>query len=505
MSSQTPINPPDKNATGLPSMRIGFIHPDLGIGGAERLVVDAATSLQDRGHSVEIFTSRHDPTRCFDETRDGTLKVHVLGNTLPRSIFNSLHIIFAILRQLHLTLLLLLSLLPIPVSLQPIPELRAFDVFFVDQLSICVPLLRYFLRTRVVFYCHFPDKLLSGEWDLTPGEEGPRKKESTGLRSLIKSCYRLPLDLLEEFTTCQADVILANSIYTSKVCLKAFSSLKQLPRVVYPTIDTSAFTPLTPKQENSSDAQMVLSDRPTLVSLNRFEGKKNAALAIEAFARLTKEGLVDDQTFSNLRLVLAGGYDTSVQDNVQTLNNLKALCVSYSLTYHVVSELTLKPPPVETQVLFVLNFSNIQRTALLLSPSTRAFLYTPSNEHFGIGPIEAMACKLPVLAVNSGGPTETVVDLADASQGETGTGLLRPAEGAQWAKALAKLVLMKPAERKLLGESGSKRTKELFDIKGMGFRLEEACRQAEEMGPVSNLAWIGAASLGVLFAAWALS
>jgi len=30
-----------------------FLHPDLGIGGAERLVVDAALALQTRGHKVE--------------------------------------------------------------------------------------------------------------------------------------------------------------------------------------------------------------------------------------------------------------------------------------------------------------------------------------------------------------------------------------------------------------------------------------------------------------------
>lgn len=51
--------------------RIAFIHPDLGIGGAERLVVDAAVGLQDLGHDVEIFTSWHDPNHCFEQTRDG--------------------------------------------------------------------------------------------------------------------------------------------------------------------------------------------------------------------------------------------------------------------------------------------------------------------------------------------------------------------------------------------------------------------------------------------------
>lgn len=48
-----------------------FLHPDLGIGGAERLVIDAAVALQRRGHTVTIFTSHCDPQHCFDEARDG--------------------------------------------------------------------------------------------------------------------------------------------------------------------------------------------------------------------------------------------------------------------------------------------------------------------------------------------------------------------------------------------------------------------------------------------------
>jgi hypothetical protein len=54
-----------------------FFHPDLGIGGAERLVVDAAVALQSRGHQVTIFTSHCDPRHCFDEARDGKQLLHL--------------------------------------------------------------------------------------------------------------------------------------------------------------------------------------------------------------------------------------------------------------------------------------------------------------------------------------------------------------------------------------------------------------------------------------------
>ena len=43
-----------------------------------------------------------------------------------------------------------------------------------------------------------------------------------------------------------------------------------------------------------------------------------------------------------------------------------------------------------------------------------AALVFPTNEDFGLIPVEAMACGTPVLALNAGGASETVVD------GETG-------------------------------------------------------------------------------------
>ena len=41
-------------------VRIVFIHPDLGIGGAERLIIDAALALKSKNHNVNIVTSHHD-------------------------------------------------------------------------------------------------------------------------------------------------------------------------------------------------------------------------------------------------------------------------------------------------------------------------------------------------------------------------------------------------------------------------------------------------------------
>lgn len=92
------------NKTKAKRANVIFIHPDLGIGGAERLIIDAALALQARGHRVTIYTSHRDKSHCFEEARDGTLDVRVRGDTLfPPMLLGRFHLVMAMLRQLHLT------------------------------------------------------------------------------------------------------------------------------------------------------------------------------------------------------------------------------------------------------------------------------------------------------------------------------------------------------------------------------------------------------------------
>ncbi|KAK8846831.1 hypothetical protein IAR55_005919 [Kwoniella newhampshirensis] len=493
-------------------MRIGFIHPDLGIGGAERLVVDAAVALQRRGHDVVMFTSRHDPTRCFPETIDGTLTVHVLGSFLPRTLHPRLPltIVFSILRSLTLAFLLIFSLLlpgP-PTPMNPLSPIEPFDIFFIDQQSVAIPLLRFMSGTRVVFYCHFPDKLLSGGWEINvdaKGQEGMstvERKTGTGSVSVAKRLYRWPIDKLEEVTTGQSDVVLSNSKFTSRVYARAFPSLAQRsPRVVYPCVDIKAYQPSERKGKGEAkvdDAvKQISSDRPTIVSFNRFEAKKNVGLAIRTYARLGSDKLIPDDQFRRLRLVIGGGYDSEELDNRHTLAELQSLCEELSLSYHTFGESTM-PPSNLVQVLFILNFSNAQRTYLLTSPTTRCLLYTPANEHFGIVPIEAMSCGLPVLAADSGGPTETILDL---STSDSGTGILRPPQAEAWAPALASLIVMTGDERSKVKEAARARVKDEFSMEKLGSDLEQAFRDALAMGDLhvylgDKLIWGGAMLMG---------
>lgn len=445
-------------------LRIAFIHPDLGIGGAERLVVDAALGLQQLGHEVDIYTSHHDPEHCFDETRDGTLRVHNIVPPFPRSYKGKFHILFSHARQLHLTSHLLR------------PRAPTYDVYFVDQLSTCVPLLRVFGHTRVVFYCHFPDKLLAD------GAFVERRVTRRG--GVLKSIYRLPMDWLEEVTTRQADIILANSKFTARIFKAHFPSISSTPKVVYPGINLAAYET---KEVDGQDPDVlqVTSDRPTLLSLNRFEGKKNAALAVNAFARLRKNLATGSP--GNMRLVIAGGYDPRLEDNMMTLVGLIDGAKAHTLTFNILtpstSHVTIPPfdlTPTDPDVLFLLNFTTAQRSALLSASSTLALLYTPTNEHFGIGPVEAMVCGLPVLACNSGGPTESVVDAPPDER----TGWLRPPDAEKWADALREIMALSDGEREALGERARRRAQEHFGMEAMAQGLEGALQEGVAMGPV---------------------
>lgn len=430
--------------------------------------MDAALGLQSLGHTVDVYTSHHDPGHCFEETRDGTLSVKHVVPPFPRAIAGMLHILFAHLRQLHLTRYLLRQDAP------------RYDVFFVDQLSTCVPLLRKFAGTRVVFYCHFPDQLLAnGEF-----VEDPKRRKRG---SVLKRLYRIPMDMLEEWTTGQADVILANSNFTARVFKTQFPSIHKDTRVVHPGINLGAYD--APVDPSDLDIAALQSDRPTFVSLNRFETKKNVALAIAAFAQF----LAANPATPCCRLVIAGGYDPRVEDNVATLTSLTALATRHGLTYTVTSPdpsvippSTSHTPSADPDILFLLNFTLPQRTALLRAPRARGLLYTPANEHFGIIPCEAMYCGLPVLARDSGGPTETVVDVAC---GEGVTGWLRPGDAAVWAGVLGEMARMHEGERTRMAEAARARVAALFGMDAMARSMEGALRDAVAMGELRPASW----------------
>lgn len=384
------ISPPSRR------LKIAFIHPDLGLGGAERLILDAALSLQTLGHSPTIFTLHQDPARTFPEAAPSSpqLPIRIIPAPLPRNLFGRLHAILAAIRCAFLALYVCLF--------------HTFDVAIVD--IVAFPLLIFALfRKPVLFYCHFPDALLA--------------PPSSGFSSL----YRFVVDAVEAFSIRRASVIVCNSRFTSTVFSRTFPQFPP-PKVIYPCV---AIPPVWKRNP-----------QPVLLSLNRYERKKNISLAIDSLSELH----CLHPNANHIRLIIAGGYDPRLLENVQHFDELQ----------HRIKEKGL-----ESSVTLMKNVTDETRRTLL--QSALAVLYTPSNEHFGIVPLEAMAEGVPVVAVNSGGPVESV------EQGITGI-LCEPTPVA-FSRAVLPFVVDKSASLEM-GHRGRERVEAYFSRDVLGKELQ---------------------------------
>lgn len=398
-------------------VRVLFIHPDLGIGGAERLVVDAALALKRRGHSVRFLTNHHDPNHCFEETRNGELEVETVGDWLPRSVFQKFTAFWAYFRMVWASLYAAFIL----------SRKEQIDVIFVDAISVGVPILKWAAGSpKILFYCHFPDLLMAPQ-----------------AGSALRQLYRRPINFVEEYTTGRADVILVNSKFTCGVFKRTFKSLQVTPDVLYPSLNTKTFDETVASEEDAS--RLDLADTAIVyLSINRFERKKNITLALKAFKQLEQQ--LSKSEWERCHLILAGGYDLRVVENVEYFNELTQLADELKLS---------------------------TKCSFLRSPNDRfkhwllqrcdALLYTPSNEHFGIVPLEAMYMRKPVIACNSGGPTETVI--------HESTGFLCEPREEEFAKAMAKFVSGDRTLSESMGEKGWKHVKQHFSFEAFTEKL----------------------------------
>ncbi|KAL8941602.1 MAG: hypothetical protein Q9216_002153, partial [Gyalolechia sp. 2 TL-2023] len=223
--------------------------------------------------------------------------------------------------------------------------------------------------------------------------------------------------------------------------------------VVYPCVDTKGRD----KEEKGGE---LWKGKKVVLSINRFERKKNVGLAVKAFHGLKEEDRRD------VRLVLAGGYDVRVEENVRYHQELIQLAETLGLrtatTKNVVTALNI---PDDIEVLFLLSVPGQLKTMLL--SAAKLLIYTPTNEHFGIVPLEAMLAGVPVLATDSGGPLETVL--------EGKTGWLRSADKVeQWTEIMRKVLCeMSPEELRVMGRQGKEWVESEFSKRKLADRLDE--------------------------------
>ena len=476
---------PDRSEKRL---HIVFLHLDLGIGGAEQLIVNLAlaslpptdlsndegvsTSISTEGNNkethlnahVSILTTHCNQDHCFDavnQTLDppGILSssVHVLGESLPVTIFGKGTAFCSTLRMMYL-------------SYKARKMYPNADVFVLDVLPTSIPYLVQKSKC-VIFYCHFPDKLLTR--DTVNGERESESKSNDdrdgtnlgsesgsggSIKAIMRNQYRNLLDYMEESAMSYADLICVNSKFTKQEVMRAFPSIggggtREQPstcmQVLYPAIDLNKFIPpdfirkeqLMDASASSSSSSSNRSQTP-IVSLNRFERKKNIQVLLHAYASIRDVFKKEGKLSALPPLVISGGYDPRNPENVEYLTELKSLAQTLDI---------------ETLTQFRPSVSDEERAKLL--QSALFVVYTPYREHFGIVPLEAMYAGSAVIAINSGGPKETVLDGISGILVEMEPELIE-----NLAKAMRQL-LNDPAKAIEMGKRGHEHVKKNFGLK----------------------------------------
>ena len=479
---------------------IVFLHLDLGIGGAEQLIVNLALASLRPSTRVSILTTHCNPSHCFDTVRpnsNGRLSqsVFVYGSFLPVTICGYGTALCSTLRLLYL-------------CIKAVQCHRDAQVMVMDVLPTPIPYLIWRNVPCVIYYCHFPDKLLTRDTvngvSVVPVEPTSASSNASNVTEqkrpprrgwlYLKGWYRRLLDALEESTMSYADLICVNSKFTKEQVSLVFPSLQTSLshlqekdnnhddndnnhdddlQVLYPAIDLSKFIP--PNFEHkqsllSQDDQHARRQTP-IVSLNRFERKKNIPLLLYAYAKLLHKNSNNSTTpfkskscatchnhpqpspplspsspppLSLPPLIIAGGYDLRNSENVSHLLELKSLAQQLDI-HHMVQ--------------FRPSVSDDERATLL--QSALCVVYTPYREHFGIVPLEAMFAGSAVLALDSGGPKETIVNNI--------TGILVPMShdkhvlANDMAHALERL-LQEPQLAIDMGKRGHKHVKDKFGM-----------------------------------------
>jgi alpha-1,3/alpha-1,6-mannosyltransferase len=107
----------------------------------------------------------------------------------------------------------------------------------------------------------------------------------------------MPFDFIEDWSMGFADAVCVNSGFTKGIVSKVFPALASTKdlQIVYPCVDIKIKT-----NETVDDFVPPWTGKEVILSINRFERKKDIGLAIKAYAGLGKNSR------KGVRLVVAG-------------------------------------------------------------------------------------------------------------------------------------------------------------------------------------------------------
>jgi glycosyltransferase involved in cell wall biosynthesis len=264
---------------------------------------------------------------------------------------------------------------------------------------------------------------------------------------IIRKLYQKDNDLfpserinIEKRTIDQADRIIAECPQDKDDLIYKYNADPKKICIIPCGFDTSELIPV-PKDRAKSKLGIAL-DTPMLLSLGRIVSRKGIENILKAFHRY----LVTEPVKKPFMLIVGG--------KSQNANDLSdpEIC----RLYYVAKRLGILD-----RVKF---FGRAERFLLkYLYSAADIFITTPWYEPFGITPIEAMACKVPVIGSRVGGLKYTILDRR--------TGFLVPPEDPETLAYKINILLKDDQLRKYFGKNGFQRVNAHFTWEQVTDRL----------------------------------
>jgi glycosyltransferase involved in cell wall biosynthesis len=375
-------------------MKIAVWH-NLPSGGGKRALYDHVRGLVTRGHTVEAWCPPS-ANRAFLPL-SSLIREHVVDLALP--------VPYSRRDQWQITLHVERMLAAMDAHCRKCADAigqGGFDILFAASCH-------FFSVTSVGRFATIPSVLYLGEphrplyealprlpWLARPREIRSRLRLSTQKASFVdwRTIRNYRVQAREEVYNAAAFTrILVNSLFSRESVLRAYGLDSD---VCYLGIDIDHFV------------NQHLPREDTVVGLGAIRLEKNVRFCIEAMALVSPP---------RPKLVWIGN-----SCDPDYLNELRALAASRNVVFEPRVGLT------DTELLDTLN-------------RAVAMVYAPRLEPFGLAPLEANACGLPVIAVAEGGVRETIIDQV--------TGLLVEPEPAAMAAAVNRLRTDSELARKL--------------------------------------------------------
>ena len=361
-------------------MRIALFH-NVVSGGAKRAIYESCRTLKSNGHTIDLFIL--DTADSDFLPLDGLIRnkfVFPVKKHLPGYTDRSIKSIFKWFGSQSV-------LKKRQVLIADKINNGNYDLCFVHLCGYTqAPYILRYLTIPSVYYCHEPLRIAHEEFI-----EGPRQR----LISTLCNFYSKTFLLKEERRNiAAASLVITNSYFTREYILRAYGINSF---VSYFAVDSEKFKPLKINKEN-----MVL-------TVGAFHPRKGFRFLIRAISRIDN-GI-------RPKLVIIG--DKYYYDELKELTSLA----------------------MEKNVLLETLYNVSDEELIGYYNKAKVFVYAPYLEPFGLAPLEAISCAVPVVAVCEGGVRETVINNV--------TGILAERDEEEFANAISFLLINEQDAQKM--------------------------------------------------------